>query len=543
MYAIASGGWWGVGLGASRQKWGSLPEAHSDFIFAVIGEELGLFGSLVVLLMFLVLAYAGIRIALRSDDDFNRYVAAGVTAWFMVQALINLGCVLRLLPIAGVPLPLVSYGGSALMANLAGDRAAAGLRPPRTRRARGAAATPQRPEPRMTTVVGSRTSGARVGRASGGGGEARPRALGTERRAGGRRHRRAHLTADRDRARAGRAAPRHPDHRARHRARAGDHGRPRRRPSARAHPAGADAPQPTRTCSGCRVGSGRSVKAAEKVLREVRAGVVLGFGGYVSTPAYLAARRLKLPIVVHEQNVLPGLANKLAARFTDHVYTSFAETELPHASWIGLPMRRAITELDRAAERASARAEFGLAADRPVLLVSGGSQGAAQINTAVRGRPGRPARLRGSRSCTCSARRNFGAETTYTHPDNGAVYRPLAYVERMERAYAAADLMLGRCGASTVLETAVVGLPAVFVPYPHGNGEQRRNARLVVEAGGGQLVEDADCTPELVAARIPELVDEPGRLAGMSVALRGVARGDAASTLARRTLEVARAWA
>jgi UDP-N-acetylglucosamine--N-acetylmuramyl-(pentapeptide) pyrophosphoryl-undecaprenol N-acetylglucosamine transferase len=285
-----------------------------------------------------------------------------------------------------------------------------------------------------------------------------------------------------------------------------------------------------------------SVKAAEKVLREIRAGVVLGFGGYVSTPAYLAARRLKLPIVVHEQNVLPGLANKLAARFTDHVYTSFAETELPHAKWIGLPMRRSITELDRAAERASARAEFGLAADRPVLLVSGGSQGAAQINTAVEG--ARDDLLAsGIQILHVLGPRNFGAETTYTHPGNGAVYQPLAYVERMERAYAAADLMLGRCGASTVLETAVVGLPAVFVPYPHGNGEQRRNARLVVEAGGGQLVDDADCTPELVAARIPELVDEPGRLAGMSVALRGVARGDAASTLARRTLEVARAWA
>ncbi len=159
MYAIASGGWWGVGLGASRQKWGSLPEAHSDFIFAVIGEELGLFGSLVVLGMFLILAYAGIRIALRSDDPFNRYVAAGTTAWFMVQALINLGCVLRLLPIAGVPLPLVSYGGSALMANLAGI----GLLLACARREPAARAVLERrrrgPSPRMTTVVGSRTRG------------------------------------------------------------------------------------------------------------------------------------------------------------------------------------------------------------------------------------------------------------------------------------------------------------------------------------------------------------------------------------------------
>lgn len=161
MYAIASGGWWGVGLGASRQKWGTLPEAHSDFIFAVIGEELGLFGSLMVLAMFLVLGYAGIRIALRSDDDFSRYAAAGVTAWFMVQALVNLGCVLRLLPIAGVPLPLVSYGGSALLANLAG----VGILLACARNEPGArkiiAAKSGQRLPRMTAVVGSRTARSR----------------------------------------------------------------------------------------------------------------------------------------------------------------------------------------------------------------------------------------------------------------------------------------------------------------------------------------------------------------------------------------------
>ncbi len=156
MYAIASGGWWGVGLGGSRQKWGSLPEAHTDYIFAVIGEELGLFGSLAVLALFLVLGYAGIRIALRSDDAFSRFAAAGVTAWFMVQALINLGVVLRLLPIAGVPLPLVSYGGSALLANLG----ALGLLVACARHEPAARAALQRARrrsmPRMTTVTGSR---------------------------------------------------------------------------------------------------------------------------------------------------------------------------------------------------------------------------------------------------------------------------------------------------------------------------------------------------------------------------------------------------
>jgi cell division protein FtsW len=158
MRGIASGGWWGVGLGASRQKWGSLPEAHTDFIFAVIGEELGLFGSLAVLAMFLVLGYAGLRIASRSDQAFYRYLAAGVTSWFMFQALINLAVVLRMLPIAGVPLPLLSYGGSALMANVTavGLLIACARNEPDARKLLSRAPRPVRPQ--MSTVVDDRSA-------------------------------------------------------------------------------------------------------------------------------------------------------------------------------------------------------------------------------------------------------------------------------------------------------------------------------------------------------------------------------------------------
>ncbi|PKQ32912.1 MAG: putative lipid II flippase FtsW [Actinobacteria bacterium HGW-Actinobacteria-2] len=116
--ALASGGWWGLGLGASRQKWGGLVESHTDYVFAVIGEELGLVGTLIVLALFVALGYAGFRIAMRSDDKFTRYTAAGVTSWFMIQALLNIAVVLRMVPVLGVPLPFLSYGGSALLANL-----------------------------------------------------------------------------------------------------------------------------------------------------------------------------------------------------------------------------------------------------------------------------------------------------------------------------------------------------------------------------------------------------------------------------------------
>jgi cell division protein FtsW len=117
-YALSTGGWWGVGIGNSRQKWGNLPEAHTDFIFSVIGEELGLVGSLTVLALFLTLAYAGVRIATRNTEPFVRYAAAGITIWLMAQTLVNLGAVIGLLPIVGIPLPLLSYGGSALLPTL-----------------------------------------------------------------------------------------------------------------------------------------------------------------------------------------------------------------------------------------------------------------------------------------------------------------------------------------------------------------------------------------------------------------------------------------
>lgn len=284
----------------------------------------------------------------------------------------------------------------------------------------------------------------------------------------------------------------------------------------------------------------QAVTATVQLLRRVEADVVLGFGGYVSTPAYLAARRLGLPVVIHEQNVLPGLANKLAARLTSEVYTSFPQTSLPHARCIGLPMRRGITDLDRASLRREARIAFDLDPNLPTLLVSGGSQGAVRINTAVAG--AWPELLgSGIQVLHVLGPKNLvpGIERSVDE-GSGAVYQPVAYVAQMERAYAAADLMLARSGANTVLETAAVRLPAVFVPYPHGNGEQALNAELVVNAGGGIMLADRDCTSTWVAQEVPALFRHPDRLTGMSHALASVARLDAATVLASRVLEVMR---
>jgi cell division protein FtsW len=136
LIALGSGHLFGVGLGASRQAWMYLPNAHTDFIFAILGEELGLAGELMVLGLFAAIIYAGIRIALRAPDSFGRLLAAGITGWLGLQALVNLGAVTGLLPITGVPLPFISFGGSSLVVSLAASGVLAsigkaGLKAPR----------------------------------------------------------------------------------------------------------------------------------------------------------------------------------------------------------------------------------------------------------------------------------------------------------------------------------------------------------------------------------------------------------------------------
>jgi UDP-N-acetylglucosamine--N-acetylmuramyl-(pentapeptide) pyrophosphoryl-undecaprenol N-acetylglucosamine transferase len=276
-----------------------------------------------------------------------------------------------------------------------------------------------------------------------------------------------------------------------------------------------------------------AVKAAVEVVDRVRPDVVVGFGGYVSVPAYLAARRRKVPIVVHEGNALPGLANKLGARLTHHVATSFPGTKLRHATYVGLPIRRMISTLDRAALRAEARDEFGLDADRPTLLVTGGSQGARRINQAVAGAH------RALADAGVQVLHVVGpkGEASVSPGDGDPPYVVVPYVDRMDLAYAAADLVVCRSGANTVTEVAAVGLPAVFVPLPIGNGEQALNARPVVDAGGGLLVADEALTSEWVAGTVPGLVGDPGRLAEMSRAAAGTIRRDADERLAAMVVD------
>ncbi len=280
---------------------------------------------------------------------------------------------------------------------------------------------------------------------------------------------------------------------------------------------------------------GLAVRQARAVLVQRRAQVVAGFGGYASLPAYLAARSLGLPVVVHEQNALPGLANKIAAAFASVVAVSFPNTGLRNQVYVGLPVRKAIAALDRASLRDEAREALALPSDGRVLLVSGGSQGAMRLNVAVAGAADRLL-AQGVSVLHVLGAKNFDSSRHVRREREGAAYVPVSYVDRMEEAYAAADLMVGRSGAGTVVETAVVGLPSLFVPLPHGNGEQAKNAEALVAVGGARLVADADLTPDRLIAEVIPILSDPARLERMAAAGRGLVPGDAAERLAAMIL-------
>ena len=239
--------------------------------------------------------------------------------------------------------------------------------------------------------------------------------------------------------------------------------------------------------------------AALEVVDRVRPDVVVGFGGYVSVPAYLAARKRKLPLVVHEGNALPGIANKLGARLTHHVATSFPDTDLPHARYIGLPIRRMISTLDRAALRDEGRRTFGLDADRPTLLVTGGSQGARRLNQSV------AAAARAFAEAGVQVLHIVGPQGE-ARPESvigGPPYVTVPFVSRMDLAYAAAG---------------VDDRPSIV----------------------GLLVADAALTEEWVRATVPELLTDRDRLATMSAAAAHVIPLDADEKLADMILEAGR---
>ncbi|KRA23068.1 UDP-N-acetylglucosamine--N-acetylmuramyl-(pentapeptide) pyrophosphoryl-undecaprenol N-acetylglucosamine transferase [Microbacterium sp. Root61] len=263
----------------------------------------------------------------------------------------------------------------------------------------------------------------------------------------------------------------------------------------------------------------RAIAQVRAHIREHKVDVVVGFGGYASAPAYVAARREGVPFVVHEANAKPGLANVLGARRAAGIGVAFEGTPLKGSRIVGMPLRREIVDLDRDATRAEAAEYFGLDAARPTLLVFGGSLGAQRLNEAFGGS------WRDVLDAGWQLIHVTGERSELADPEVPG-YSLRRYVDRMDLAFSLADLIVSRAGAATVSEVSALGIPAVYVPYAVGNGEQALNAASAVRAGAAVLIPDGEFTADRVRTEVVPLLGDQTRIAQMA---------DAAASVGTRT--------
>ena len=268
----------------------------------------------------------------------------------------------------------------------------------------------------------------------------------------------------------------------------------------------------------------KSVRETRAVLKDVGANVIFGTGGYVAAPAYLAAKSLSIPFFVLETNALAGMANKLGVRLGGTGINGQEGSGMP-GEVLGIPVRPGMGEDPDGAKAADARQNWNLDAHRPTIVVTGGSQGAVSINTAVAGalddlcRDFQVLHAYGKKNAAPAAREHYTA---------------VPYIDDMAGALAVADLMVCRSGAMTVAEVSAAGLPALYVPLPHGNGEQALNSRALVESGAAVQVPDAELTSERLVAEVRAILDHPETLTAMRTAADASTAGEVAAIIADR---------
>lgn len=308
----------------------------------------------------------------------------------------------------------------------------------------------------------------------------------------------------------------------------------------------------------------REKRKVRAILERRQAQVVVGFGGYASAPVYSVAHAMGIPVVIHEQNARAGMANKLGAKWASFIGTAYENTGLKPGKGttierVGLPLRPAIAQLaarirtDYPAVRAQAAAQLGIDPGRPVVVVTGGSLGALSLNTAVAGAAadllkcaqvihltGKGKIAQVEANVTAKAGADALNDLDPSHAGQGD-YHVAQYLERIDLAFACADLVICRAGAGTVCELTALGLPAIYVPLPIGNGEQRFNAQPVVDADGGMMVNDSDFTAAWVHDHIAGLLDDPQRLHELGDHAWQYGIRDAADIMARHILSHAAA--
>lgn len=252
----------------------------------------------------------------------------------------------------------------------------------------------------------------------------------------------------------------------------------------------------------------RLIFAVARALRAVRGvDVVIGFGGYVALPAYFAARIASKPLIIHEANALPGLANRVGKKFATYAFTNFPIPAWPTSEPIGLPIRESIWQVGRMSDqerneaRIRARKHFGLESERKTILAFGGSLGAAKLNEALAN--SLPLLLDSGFQILHAT----GAGKEAAISQSG--YHPMPFITEMDQAYLAADLIISRSGAGSCAEILATGIPALLIPLEIGNGEQRLNAEFLAQSGVAKVILNDQLSSESLIASIKELVDYP----------------------------------
>lgn len=265
---------------------------------------------------------------------------------------------------------------------------------------------------------------------------------------------------------------------------------------------------------------GAVVRVAVMMMRH-RTEVVAGFGGYASAPSYVAAWVTGTPLVIHEANAVPGFANRLGAKLTRFVVTTFSQTRLPHARLLGMPMARGLTHPSTAVTAQAARVALGLKPRKKTLLVTGGSQGARSLNSTLAEVVPDVLGLGWQILHIVGARNPLPRDT----PPG---YVALPYCDQMDLAFGAATAVVSRAGAATVSEIQLVGVPAIFVPYPVGNGEQEKNAADSLNAEAAVSILDRDFTPRFFRESLLPLLADDRALSRMRANSAGLGRRGAA---------------
>jgi len=522
--AFVRGGIWGEGAGASQQKLYYLPAAHTDFVFAIWAEEMGLVGAFALIALYVMLLVVAVRVSRHARDLFGALLAIGVTTLISFQGVFIMAVTVGLLPTKGLPLPFVGYGGTALVVF-------AGLMGILVNIGRQAVHSDGRIEPWSLGVVPNRSS--RPGEAVSESG-APMRIMITGGGTGGHTSPAIAILQE--------LQKRDPRLTVQWVGRKGGleervskaHGVPFRSLPVEGWPR-------TRTLRRVWVGTKLvlGVARAYLLLKTFRPQLVLGVGGYASLPLAWVAQRTGVPTVLHEQNKRLGLANRVLARRAARLLLSYPDTlgEYPRerALVVGNPVRAAFCDPP---DRDTARARLGLGLETPVLLVVGGSQGAHQLNAAVtellQELGAEDLGLLWMTGAADAADARAAAEAC------AAPVQVFAFIDDMAAACAAADLVVARAGASTTAELAVLGKPAILVPFPHAtDNHQEGNARAFEEVGAAVVLLDADCSGPRLLAVARGLLADGDRLEAMRAASRGLARPGAAEVIAEEILSLA----